>query len=255
MNNKLLEYKGMKQFILLMFLMIPLFSCEKDCTEKQGKVVEQAFEVSFFENIIVYKGVELHIIKGNQQSVLVKTGENKLDNIYFNVKDNTLEIEADVPCMLSPDYDPIIVFVTTPNLKILRNAGSHTIYSGNILKYNELTLISENFQNTKFFNNGNFNLTLQTQNLKIVSNGVSNFFVTGTTNELQLYYYGGMGKFEGKNLIANHVNFYHRGENTLKIHPTKSLIGDFYSTGDILSYYQPEVVNVTQHYTGKLIYK
>lgn len=238
-----------------MILIFMQFSCEKDCMEKVGKEVEQSFEVSYFENITVYNGVELHLLKGEEQSVLVKTRENKLDNIYFKVANNTLEIEADAPCMLSADYDPIVVYITTPELKIMRNAGSYTVFSDNVLQFNELTLISEDFQNTTYYNNGNFKMEVQTQILKIISNGVSNYYINGTTDELQLGFYSGMGKFEGKNLIARNVNFYHRGENTLKIYPTESLTGEFYSVGDIWCYHQPDFVNVTQHYTGKLIYK
>lgn len=235
----------------MLFLLI---SCSKDCVEKSGKWVEQDFEVENFSKIIVNHGVELHILDGEIQRVTVKTGENKLDNIYFSVQNDTLEIDADSPCLFSENYDPIQVYITSPNVNFIRNSGEFTIYSDNTLNYSNLELISEDYQ-SHYSNYGNFDINVNTENLYVVSNGYSNFYISGNVNTLTLGFYSGLGRFDGKNLVAQQVEFYHRGSNSILVNPIQSLRGNLYSTGDIISYNHPEIVEVTQHYSGKLIYK
>ena len=90
---------------------------------------------------------------------------------------------------------------------------------------------------------------------KIVSNGLARIQMKGTTTNLRLSYHAGIGKFEGRNLIAENVIIYHKGENKLEINPQVSLVGNLYSTGDLISYNHPATVAVTEHFFGKLIFE
>jgi hypothetical protein len=220
--------------------------------ENSGSYTEKVIILEAFESIIVHHGVEVHIVEGEVYQALIKTGENRIDNLYFDISENTLNIEADTPCMLSTSYDPIVVEITCPQLKSIRNSSEHTIFSKGVLHFPNLSLFTENYQ-SNYSNIGDFNLQISNQSVTVVSNGISNITLTGSTNRLTLGYYSGTGIFYGKNFVAQEIDFYHRGENTLHVFPVERLSGKFYSIGNLKSYHQPPIVNTQQHYTGGLI--
>ena len=84
---------------------------------------------------------------------------------------------------------------------------------------------------------------------------MSVFTISGNTTNLNIQFYSGIGKFEGKDLVATNVNIYHRGDNSLNINPQQSLKGGLYSTGDVISYNRPPIVEVEEYFTGKLIFE
>ena len=87
----------------------------------------------------------------------------------------------------------------------------------------------------------------------VVSNNISSFYFIGQTNNLTINFPSGDGRFEGQDLIANHVDVFHRGSNDMIVHPIESLSGELRGTGDLISVNQPTSINVEQYYTGQLI--
>ncbi len=237
--------------VLLVFISI---SCKKECTEPMGAIVQQEIEVANFNKIIVNTGIELIIKEGDTQHVVIETGENKLDNVSVSVSDEVLEVQADDKCLLSVSLEPVKVYVTSPTINTIRNSSEFTVCSDGILTYPNLTLIVENSEND-FLNIGNFDIQVDNQNTKIVSNGISNIFLSGHSESLNVFYYGGIGRFEGKELVAQNVHIFHRAENSLKVNPQQSLTGDIYSIGNIISYNHPPLVDVSEHYEGRLIFE
>ena len=239
--------------ILLLLLGFALFvgACSKECTESLGAIVQQEVEVEHFDKIIVNSGISLVIKQNENQKVIVKTGENKLDNVHVLVENGTLSIEADPLCITSPDLDPVTVIINSPNICSIRNASEYSIVSDGVLIYPNLNLISENY-NSDYLNIGNFDLEIDSEKLTVVSNNITNIKVKGHVNELKLGYFSGIGKFEGRELIAEKVSMHHRGENTLFVNPQQELIGDIFSIGDVFSYNHPPVVSVIEHYEGEL---
>jgi hypothetical protein len=218
-----------------------------------GAIVQQEIEVTYFDKIILHTGIELIIKESAIQSVIIETGKNKLDNVYVNVLDDVLELEADDRCLLSASLDPVKVIVCSPNIKSIRNSSEFGVYSDGVLGFPVLSLLTENHDN-EYLNIGNFYLQINNQSLKVVSNGISNVSVSGITENLDVLYYGSIGRFEGKDLIARNVHFHHRAENTLQVNPQESLKGDLYSIGDVISYNHPPLVEVIEHYEGQLIF-
>ena len=237
--------------ITIFFLTV---SCEKDCVETTGKTITMEVELTSFVKVIADYGIELHVAEGSSQKVQVTTGENRLDNVHFELQDQTLRITYNGGCIFSPSNDPVKVYVTSPNLTMVRNSSEYTCYSEGVLHYPDLLLIVEDFQ-SDYANIGNFDFKVQNQSLSVVSNGLANIKISGTTNFFNIGYYSGVGKLDAKNLIANDIQVYHRGENNLEIYPLQSLKGDIYSIGNLISYHVPPVVEIEQHYTGGLIFR
>ena len=243
----------MKKALLILVVLL-FISCDKECSESLGTLVTKEYAVEEFDQVVANIGIELTIKENSEQKVIVETGENRLDNFHISVTDGVLELQADPACSLRPSLEPVKVKVFTPNLKKIRNSSEYTIKSDGVLNFPTLSLLTENYQ-SDYTNLGEFDLEVNSENIQIVSNGLARTKIKGTTTNLRLSYYAGIGKFEGKNLIAQHVVVYHKGENKLEINPQESLVGDLYSTGDLISFNHPETVAVTEHFFGKLIFE
>ena len=216
----------MKRFIKIPILVILFLftACEKECINDTGAMSVREITVGSFHELIIYDGVEVHLLNGSTQKVWVEAGDHQWENLTLQLKGNTLEINAKVPCLIGKNPD-IKIFITNPVLQLIRNSGKSTVFTDEVLKLSELTLISENYEN-EYKNFGNFDMEVETKSFKVISNGVSNFYIDGFTENFEIHFYGGTGKFEGKNFIATHVLLYHRGENTLRIFPEQSLQGE-----------------------------
>lgn len=235
-------------------MVLTLVSCKQECNEEAGDIIQNEIELASFDAIIVNTGIRVVIKESAEQKVIVEAGENRFDNFYAVVTDNTLELQADGPCFFSPSLDPVTVYISSPNLEYIRNSSDYSISSDAVLNFPKLQLISEDHE-SNYSNFGNFDLAVNSDNLSIVSNGLSVFNISGNTTNLNIQFYSGIGRFDGKDLIATHVNIYHRGDNSLKVNPQQSLKGGLYSTGNVISYNRPPIVEVDEYFTGKLIFE
>jgi hypothetical protein len=82
----------MKKFIYL-FLFI-VFACDKedvsDCFQTEGELITQEFTVTEFQKILVNRDVELIISQGENYRVIVETGSNLLNDIFYFSKTSIL---------------------------------------------------------------------------------------------------------------------------------------------------------------------
>jgi len=240
-------------FFLVSLLLISS-SCTKECMEPMGDLVQRDVPVTTFNSIIIKSGIETILKKGSTHKLIIETGENRQNNVHYTIQDEILEIEADALCITTANLAPVKVYITSPNITSIRNSGEFDITSDGILSYSHLTLLTEDY-NSDYGNVGNFNLAVENDAITIISNGISNITLKGSTNHLHLGYYSGIGKFEGRHLLAQHISLYHRGENTLKVNPQTSLTGDILSLGDVISYTTPPLVEVEEHYSGRLYFE
>ena len=245
----------MKKFIYL-FLFIAC-ACDKedvsDCFQTEGDLITQEFTVTEFQKILVNRDVELIISQGDNYRVIVETGSNLLNDIEVNVVENELQLTNNNDCNYFRDYGVTKIYVTTPVLREIRSSTQFDISSEEVLDFQNLKLISEDYSTSESFTVGDFKLSVSTNTLSVVSNNISSFYIEGDTEELFLSFYSGTGRFEGQNLISNHVEVFHRGSNDMLVHPIETLSGELRGTGDLISVNQPASVNVEQYYTGQLI--
>jgi len=245
----------MKKFIYLFIFIV--FACNKedasDCFQTEGELITQEFTVTEFQKILVNRDVELIISQGENYRVIVETGSNLLNDIEVRVFGNELQLTDNNTCNFVRDYGVTKVYVTTPNLTEIRSSTQFDISSDGILSFDNLKLISEDFNYSESFTVGDFKLSVSTNTLSVVSNNISSFYIDGVTEELFVGFYSGTGRFEGQDLIANHIDIFHRGSNDIIVHPIESLSGELRGTGDLIMVNQPSIVSVEQYYTGQLI--
>ncbi|NNE31483.1 MAG: DUF2807 domain-containing protein [Winogradskyella sp.] len=246
----------MKRLIILTYICLT-FGCNSedalDCFQTSGDIIQKAIEVDAFDKITVFERSQLLISEG-PFSVVLETGENLVNDIDISVINERLVIENKNACNITRDYGITKVFVSAPNITEIRNSSGLTIVSENTLSYSNLALISEDLEEEDgFHTDGDFNLNLDVENLTITQNNLSNFFLTGNVTNLDLNFLFGDARFEGRNLLVQNAEVYHRGTNDIIINPQLSLTGSLLSTGDMIVVNTPPILDVEVLYTGQMI--
>ncbi|MFD2822101.1 head GIN domain-containing protein [Lacinutrix iliipiscaria] len=248
----------MKHYIYLI-LALCILSCDSesanDCFQESGNSIQEEFIVSDFEKILVNRNVELILKEGPDIQVIIETGENLLNDIDVKVVNNELQLTDNNICNYVRDYASTKVYVTAPNITHIRSSTQFDISSDGVLNYDSLRLLSEDFSASGTFTVGDFKLVVNTQNLRITSNNISSYYISGETEDLFVGFYSGTGRFQGENLIAQNVDIYHRASNDMVVHPQLSLTGELRGTGNLISLNVPPTVEVEELYTGRLIFR
>jgi hypothetical protein len=247
----------MKKLIYL-FLITLFFSCDSedtgDCFQKAGTIITEEIDVSPFEKIVVHEGIGLIIETGTEQKVVVETGKNLLNDITAVVIDNELILKNNNTCNFVRDYGITKVHITSPNISIIRNASEQDVVSKGILTFPSLYLRSSG-EKSNFLAVGDFDLAIDNNRISIWSNGIANFYLRGKTNSLDVGFTDGDTRFNGKDLIAQNVNVRNVSSNDVLVNPIQSLKGSIRSTGNVISFNQPPVIEVEELSVGKLIFK
>ncbi len=240
--------------VLVIFISLIFLSCglSEDCIKSAGAIKNQIIDVTPFENIYVYAGIELVVTQGPNYEVSVQAGANFIDDIDISVKDNSLFLKDNSGCNWVRDYGKTIVYVTAPNIVEIYSNTDQKISSNGVLTYPMLRLYSMDFFGG--VGAGDFIMEVDNSQLVVQSNHVSSFFITGRTTQLLLNFYNGNGRFEGENFHPDEIVLFHRGANDLIINPVSILRGDIYGTGNVRCKSHPATVEVTKHYSGRLIF-
>lgn len=247
----------MKKIFLLLFVVLLLTNCEKpsDCIKSTGPIAVKTLDGLTFTKILVNKGIAVVIKQGAQTTVEVKTGQNLINDIQVVVANDMLTLSDNTTCNWTREYGGTVVYITTPNLTDIYSKTEQTIISDGILTFPSLHLFSmDTFDGYNGTGTGDFLLQIQNQNLTIDNNNVSRFFLTGTSQEMNVNFYESGGIFHGENLLVNNITVYHRGTNDLVFHPLDQIKGDIYNIGNVICVNHPPVVAVRQHYRGQLIF-
>lgn len=238
-------------------VLLVVFSCSSedanDCLQNAGTTIQTEISVSDFERILVNRDIELILTEAADFSVVVETGENLLNDVEVIVIGSQLQLTDNNTCNLVRDYSTTKIYVSAPNIKEIRSSTQFDISSNGILNYPELKLISENFNETDAFTIGDFRLRLNVLDLTITSNNISSFYISGAAEKATIGFFSGIGRFEGRDLVAQKVRIYHRGSNDIIVNPIQELKGDLYGTGNLILVNTPPILEVVQHYRGRLI--
>lgn len=245
--------------ILYICMCVFLFACDSenanDCFQKSGTIITHEIDVSVFTKIKVNRDVELILKEGATQQVTIETGENLLNDVDVSVEDGQLIVTEHNICNFVRDYNITKLYVTSPNITEIISSTQFKISSDGVLNYPSIDLLSEDFNDSSIIAVGEFDLQVNTVDIKVVGNNLTTFELSGATENLNVTFAAGDGLFKGANLIANNVMVYHRGTNKLMVNPQNELKGRLVSTGNLISKNQPALVDVQELYTGRLIFE
>lgn len=212
--------------------------------------------VSPFNGIIVFERVQLILKQAPYYEVIVETGEYLRDDIEVKIEDDVLLLKDHNGCNIIRDYGITKIYVSAPNITNLRSSSGLPILSDGVLNYPELMLISEDFEvEGEYHTVGDFNLEVNCKNLNVVTNNLSHMFLSGTVENLNIGFYSGDSRFEGRNLIAQNITIFQRSSNDMILNPQASLKGEIRSTGNVIVVSKPPIVEVETFYKGRLIFE
>lgn len=249
----------MKKIIYSVIVLLFFVNCSKpsDCIESAGSMITKNFEVleaNYFHTIYVEKGVGLVVKQGTEYKVEVRTGENLIDNISVEFRNDGLFLKDNSSCNWVRDYGQIIVYVTTPTLNFLnitsrteQDIDSDGVLTHGIVRLNALDLGPGAGTN-------DFHIQVNNSQLVIENNNVSRYYISGQTDEAILNFYEGNGRIEAENLTAQNIKVFHRGYNDMVVRPIQEITGEIVSTGNIILKNNPDVVDVEELYQGRVIY-
>ncbi|GGH40909.1 hypothetical protein IA57_02560 [Mangrovimonas yunxiaonensis] len=248
----------MKKLLYIMMLAV-VFACDSeqanDCFQTTGTTVQKTVTVAGFDKILVNKNIQLILKQGPDTEVVVETGKNLMGDIAVSVVNSKLVLLDNNACNFVRDYAPTKVYVTAPNISEIRTSTQFEIVSEGVLGYDSLKLYSEDFNESETFTVGDFRMQLNCNQVSIVSNNISSFYLSGAVNELTVAFYAGTGRFEGAGLMAQKVTINHRGSNDIKVNPQQELKGVLRGIGDLIAVNHPPIVTIEQLYTGTLIFQ
>lgn len=247
----------MRKLIYILSLCF-LLSCNgdkvPDCFQNAGDIIQKEFVVSTFDKITVFERIELVLTDAPETSVIVETGEYLMSDIKVGFENGRLILKNENGCNLARDYGITKIYVSAPNITEIRNSSGIAMRSNGILNYPNLMLISEDFEEEDVYHtDGDFHVQVNCNSLNVVTNNLSNVFISGIVNDLFIGFYSGDGRFEGANLVAQNIDIFHRGSNDMILNPQLSLTGEIRSTGDVILVNEPPVIDVQVFYTGQLI--
>ncbi|AUP81655.1 head GIN domain-containing protein [Flavivirga eckloniae] len=247
----------MKRIIYIFVLIITACDSENagDCFQKTGQIIQQEVVVDAFTKILVNRGVELIIKEGTEQKVIIETGENLLNDVTATVIDDKLTLTDHNNCNYVRDYGVTKVYVTSPNITEIRSSTQYDISSDGVLTYPNLTVLSEDFGEPDSFTSANFRLQIDNTTFRLVFNNLSNCFISGRTENLNLLFAAGTSQFEGRNLIAQNVQLWNRGSNDMIVNPQQEIKGTISGPGDVICVTRPAIVEVDELYKGRLIFE
>ncbi|WP_317168137.1 head GIN domain-containing protein [Leptobacterium flavescens] len=243
-------------FYIAVFLIFATCDSENapDCFQTTGRIISENREVAEFSRILVNTGITMIIQQDAETSVVVETGENLINDVEVEVIDGRLILTDNNDCNFVRDFGTTTIRVTTPDITEIRSSTQFDIRSEGVLRFPNLRIISEDV-NEDAQSVGNFYLTIENQSFVVVFNNLSNAFIDGSTTNLNVSFFSGNSRFEGENLEASDITVFHRGTNDMLLFPTNSISGDLFSSGDVIIFNDPDEVDVTEHYKGRLIFR
>ncbi len=249
----------MKQIVLVVIVLL-VAACNSesapDCFQNSGAIVRDEVDVSDFTEITVFENVGLVLKEGPEIKVEVETGEFLRNEVEVTVAEGRLVLRNTNDCNYVRAYGFTKVYVTAPEISEIRSSTGLKVESDGVLGYQDLTLVSESFNNPESeTTDGEFDLLLDTYAVTIVANGITYFKLRGETQFLGITIAAGDSRVEAEELQAQFVDIDHRGSNDLIIDPQQLIKGDIRGTGDVIGQIRPPLVQVEELYKGRLIFK
>ncbi len=244
-------------FFVILFVLWVFSACDSGdiglCFDDTTAIAERVVTVPVFEQIIVSENVSLVLSQG-PQSVIIDAPETFIDDVEVTVKNGTLFLADENRCDLLRENAPTTIYVTAPNINRIRNASQYEVLSDGVLAYDSLVLISDLNENARY-SVGEFRMELDVTTFEVISNNISNFYISGRVENALIGFYAGSSRFEGAGLLVGNLRVFHRGSNVMIVNPIIRITGEIRSNGDVISKNRPGIIDVDELNLGRLIFQ
>ncbi len=233
-------------------VVIMLQGCNKEgagCFDKAGKTKTVTVEVEAFTSIDVSSNVDVLLLGSGNEKVEVTTGENLIAGISLKIENGVLLLDNANSCFVSNGYIHPLVVIRNPNLTELIQHGYGTIYTTDTLVVDNLTVQVEDAS-------GGFDLTLQSNSVRVVSNSLGPITLRGTTQSLNVGHHLSDGILYAKELLVQNCKIIHNGSNRMELNVNNKLSGAINSIGNVYLYGQkPALIDVNLTNRGLIFEK
>ncbi len=243
-----------KQFayILIGFHVIILFiSCKKenafDCIKPTGKIITENRYLSYFHTIVTEDKIDVYLRQDNQNNVLVKAGQNILNNVITEVKNETLYIYNKNKCNFIRDpKKKIEVYVSLVKLKYLKHTGSGNVYSVNTFVQDSIALRIES--------PGDVHLQIQTSFFSGSTHGNGDLYISGNTDYFYYNYNGTNFIYANSLVIGNYAYLESHSVGYAYVNINNAgMDAMLFTNGNVYYYGNPTYLGVISKGKGKVI--
>lgn len=251
-----------KKFVntsLAIILLIVSANCDSEnglnCTQTAGTIQSFEVDVDPFDKVTIFQRMGATFKQGPVHKVVVTTGENLFNDITVKVVDGRLEVVNNNGCNIFRDYGITQIEITSPNLTEIRTSTGADLESDGLLNYPNLILLSEDTAMEDEFNtDGDFRLEINTQNLNIISNNLSYFYLSGNVQNADFTFLQGDGRIYAQDLEIQNARIFHRGTSEWRMDVKQNIAGTINGYGDVILNNRPSNVNVQETWRGRLIF-
>lgn len=205
------------------------FDCIKTSGKTQIKVITEFAE---FGELLLHDNIELEIIEDETEYFELIYGENLLPKLIMESENDSISFFNENFCNWTRDFKkPLIRWHTNKDKIVIRSLSSGKIYNSDTLRM-DIHIEAKDYSNE-------VELLVNSNNVILTSNSISNFTCSGQSNGLIVRSYFSDSRIDLGNLKVSRADVLQRGYNDIIVNPTDSLIGSIENAGRILYYGNP----------------
>jgi hypothetical protein len=228
-----------------------------------GPIVSQTFELAPFDEISSETVIDIEVVQGETQEVIVEGNENMMNFIELKVVNNKLHVD-----LVNGSYNhfELKVYVTIPTLKEVELESTGNVYLGEFTNLESLNLYSsstgnikaegtfeiENELNVRSSSTGNISMNMNCDRVEAQASGTGNITLKGSCND-QHVTLEGTGNYNAFDLLSNKCTVTTNGIGDAKVNVSDVLNAKIRSVGSIYYKGDPKVY-VQDSSIGKLIW-
>ena len=206
-----------------------------------GNVVKETRKTKSFDEIKVSRGMNVYLSQGKKTNVVVEADQNLLDAIKISVEDNTLKITTNQSIRKATSKK---VFVTTPNISLVKSTSGSNVYSKTVISSNKLELSSTS--------GSNLSLEIECGKVDVSTSSGSNIKLMGNATSFTGKASSGSNLKAEKLITKNCTSSVSSGAN-LWITAKDNFNGHASSGGNLFYYGDPKEKNIEKSSGGNII--
>lgn len=211
-----------------------------NCVNGNGPIVTETISVPNFSGISLEMDADVIIKQGPVQEVVVEGKANIIDELERDVSGGIWEIEAD-HCIR--DVGSLKIFITVPDITLLKISGSGNIISDNTLVTNDIDL--------NISGSGDMDIALEADDINANISGSGKIFLEGSADELD-FKTSGSGDLRAFSLFCRVVDINISGSGDAEVNASEILNVRISGSGDVFYKGNP-VLNVQISGSGQVI--
>ena len=188
-----------------------------------GNVIEQNRNLSGFQKVKASSGVDVVLMQGSQDKVVVKADDNLADKITTKVDGNILVVGVERNTSIR-NAKSFKVLVTVSSLKGIMSSGGSDVYSEGPIQVEALDVKASGGSDLK--------LDLNVKELTCDISGGSHANIKGKAQYMSITARGG-SDFEGKNLTAENCKLKVQGGSDAYVYVTGEISMEAHGASDI----------------------